>query len=237
MNWSLGILVILAFGLVASLVVTFLPKEASAQYGNPRIKRTFESEIQISNPRPAAYSLNPNPVRFGSGEDYVTVHGNNFVYGAVVRINNSDRTTTFENSKKLSFLLLDSDTKRAGDFTITVYNPGPGGGLSNGVRFTIVSPIAPAGSTSYVPGDSPSQARNANVSTGEVMGENVSGPTTNENWSMLASNALYGSGTAGFKPSGLTQWLIFAILVLLVIIVVRKLYFENKYHSTPLKHA
>ena len=231
--FSLGILGILALGLVASLVVSFLPKEASADY-NPRIKRSLESEIQASNPRPAVYSLNPNPVRYGSGENYIIVHGTNFAYGAVARLNNSDRTTNFKNSTELNFLLLDSDTLRSGDYTVTVYNPGPGGGLSNGVRFTIMSPVAVA-RLDYVPSSATSSVRNANVSTGEVMGESVSGE--NQNFSSLAGNVLYGDGTAGFKPSGLTQWLIFAILVLLVVIVVRKLYFQNKYQSTPLKHA
>ena len=113
---------------------------------------------------------------------------------------------------------------------MTVYNPG--GGLSNGVRFTVTSPAA-AARLDYAPSSATPtyRSQNANVSTGEVMGEQV----TNPYYSPLASNALY--ARPSWMPSGLTQWLIFAIILLLIIIVVRKLYFENKYHSTPLKHA
>lgn len=51
----------------------------------------------------------------------------------------------------------------------------------------------------------------------------------------LAANAIFGSNS--FIPSGLIQWIIFAILVLLATILVRKIYGGNeKYNSTPLKH-
>lgn len=51
----------------------------------------------------------------------------------------------------------------------------------------------------------------------------------------LAANALFGSD--GFLPSGLFQWMLFAILVLLTIIFVRKLYSGDKhYYATPMKH-
>ncbi|OGI68777.1 hypothetical protein A3A05_02005 [Candidatus Nomurabacteria bacterium RIFCSPLOWO2_01_FULL_41_12] len=44
-------------------------------------------------------------------------------------------------------------------------------------------------------------------------------------------------GTNSFMPSSLIQWIFFAILVLIVVILMRKVFgLNNKYYSTPLKH-
>ena len=62
---------------------------------------------------------------------------------------------------------------------------------------------------------------------GEVLGEQAND---------AAANAIF--GTNGFLPSGLIQWIFFAILILLIVILVRKLMgAEDKYHSEPMKHA
>jgi len=44
-------------------------------------------------------------------------------------------------------------------------------------------------------------------------------------------------GENSFLPSGLLQWAIFAILVFIIVILIRKVFgLSNKYFSTPLKH-
>lgn len=59
---------------------------------------------------------------------------------------------------------------------------------------------------------------------------------TNSDASDLAANAIFGSN--GFMPSGLIQWILFAIFILLIVILVRKVTgTENKYHEEPMKHA
>ncbi len=51
----------------------------------------------------------------------------------------------------------------------------------------------------------------------------------------LAANAIFGSNT--FLPSGIIQWILFAILVFLIVILVRKIYGGGeKYHAAPMKH-
>lgn len=51
----------------------------------------------------------------------------------------------------------------------------------------------------------------------------------------LAAAVIFGSNS--FIPSGLVQWILFAILILLATILVRKIYGGNeKYNSFPLKH-
>ena len=62
--------------------------------------------------------------------------------------------------------------------------------------------------------------------------------TANDTNSNLATSAIFGSnGPMSFMPSGLVQWIFFAILVLLAVILVRKIYGgSEKYYATPMKH-
>lgn len=51
----------------------------------------------------------------------------------------------------------------------------------------------------------------------------------------LTANAV--SGANSFLPSGIIQWIFFAILILLIVILTRKIYGGNeKYQATPMKH-
>ncbi len=59
--------------------------------------------------------------------------------------------------------------------------------------------------------------------------------TNSNSGNALAANAVYGSNS--FLPSGLIQWILFGIFILLLIILVRKIFgAEKNYHATPLKH-
>lgn len=58
---------------------------------------------------------------------------------------------------------------------------------------------------------------------------------SDETFSGLAANTLFGEDS--FMPSGLTQWLLFIILILAGIIFVRKTFgVERAYMTSPLKH-
>jgi hypothetical protein len=51
----------------------------------------------------------------------------------------------------------------------------------------------------------------------------------------LAANAVYGSN--GFLPSGIIQWILLLIAILIVTILARTVFgAKDNYHSTPLKH-
>lgn len=57
-----------------------------------------------------------------------------------------------------------------------------------------------------------------------------------EDLSTLPANVIYGSNT--FVPSGLLQWILLAILILIIVILSRKVFNgEKKFHSSPMKHA
>src|SRR5579872_1261694 len=87
------------------------------------------------------------------------VVGTNFVASSVVRWNGSDRPTTSNGSiNGLIAQISASDVASAGTAAVTVFNPGPGGGSSNALTFTInsgaVDPqsiaVDPSGKFAYV---------------------------------------------------------------------------------------
>jgi len=91
--------------------------------------------------------IGPYPTPFG------------FVAGSVVRWNGVDRPTTSNGSVNgLTAQISASDIAAAGTAVVTVFNPGPGGGLSNSLTFTIttgaVDPqsiaVDPTGKFAYV---------------------------------------------------------------------------------------
>ncbi len=55
-------------------------------------------------------------------------------------------------------------------------------------------------------------------------------------YSSLAANAVFGE--VGFLPTGLVQWIMVAILILLIVVLVRKVFGGAKgYYASPLKHS
>ncbi len=91
----------------------------------------------INNPAPAIGSLSPNQATAGGAAFTLTVNGSNFVNGSVVRWNGADRQTTFGGVTQLTAAIPASDIAAAGTANVTVFNPAPGGGLSNALPFTI----------------------------------------------------------------------------------------------------
>lgn len=97
--------------------------------------------LTVSNPGPYIISISPESVIAGGDEFTLTVNGSNFVAGSIARLNGSDRTTTYISNARVDVLVLSSDRANGGIETITVYNPSPGGGSSNGAVFTVNNPV------------------------------------------------------------------------------------------------
>jgi hypothetical protein len=86
----------------------------------------------------------------------------------------------------------------------------------------------------HVYSDSPNQTNTNINSTPTNQPATTVAPATNSN-DDLASNAVFGSNS--FLPSGLIQWIFFAIIILLIVVLARKVFgAKEEYHSTPLKH-
>ena len=99
---------------------------------------------------PTVTGLSPSVATAGGAAFTLTVIGTNFVSGAKIRWNGSDRVTTFMSATQLQANILATDIATAGTIPVTVLNPD--GNLSNMMNFEIWGP-APA-----VTGLSPSYA-------------------------------------------------------------------------------
>ena len=91
----------------------------------------------IANPAPAVSSISPVSAAVGASAVTLTVNGSGFVAGSVVRWNGADRPTTLVSATQLTATIPASDLTAAGTAQVTVFTPGPGGGTSGALSFTI----------------------------------------------------------------------------------------------------
>lgn len=118
--------------------------------GNNGFSNTLPFFVNPSSfPVPTITSLSPNTIKFGGGSDVpMTVTGTNFVQSpgnpvnSVVKWNANNLVTTFVSSTQLNAVVPAALVASVGNATVTVVNPTPGGGTSNGVTFTITSSVA-----------------------------------------------------------------------------------------------
>nr|MBP7694742.1 IPT/TIG domain-containing protein [Anaerolineales bacterium] len=101
--------------------------------------------VSIQNPLPTlnAGGLVPATALAGGQAFTLVVNGANFVAGSVVRWNGADRITAFTNRGQLVAFINAADLAQARTVDVVVFNPGPGGGLSNAQSFVVGNP-APA---------------------------------------------------------------------------------------------
>jgi hypothetical protein len=119
--------------------------------GNNGLSNTLPFFVNPSSfPVPTITALNPNAMKFGGPDFTMTVTGTNFVQSpgnpvnSVVMWNKNNLATTFVSSTQLTATVPAAMVASIGTATVTVVNPSPGGGPSNGVTFTITS-MAPGG--------------------------------------------------------------------------------------------
>src|SRR6266853_1300900 len=154
----------------------------------------------INNPVPAITSISPTCVTAGSGGFTLTVNGTNFVSTSTVKGNATSLATTFGSSTQLTATVPAALVATAGTGSITVVNPGPGGGTSNAQAFTVAAtppvingPLTACGTigvafsytitatnnpTSYNAIGLPA-GLNVNTSTGVISGTPTAAGTTN----------------------------------------------------------
>jgi hypothetical protein len=100
-----------------------------------------------SNPVPVITSLTPNNANQGTNNLVVLINGTNFVTGGTISSFGSGITVngggTFVNSTQLSVNISIAANATLGARNVTYTNPGPGGGLSNAVTFTVNAPNNP----------------------------------------------------------------------------------------------
>ncbi len=105
--------------------------------------RVVVSSPYDNNPSPRPAVLSPNVASPGGSDFQLFVLGRNFITGATVRWNGADRPTILNSGSQLRATITAADIAASGTATVTVFNPGPGGGVSSGLQFNI-SPGNPA---------------------------------------------------------------------------------------------
>lgn len=91
-------------------------------------------------PVPTLTSLMPNSAVAGGEAFTLTVTGAGFASNASVRWNGANRTTTFVSAAQVTAHVPASDLLVSGPVAVTVFNPTPGGGVSNTLSFTVTQP-------------------------------------------------------------------------------------------------
>ena len=216
----------------------------SAQYAvNYPTQTSYPVQGQVSNPLPYINSITPDSVTLQRQIIKVTINGSGFLEGSTALFEGQPRTVTFVNSNRLIVQLNEKDITKTGRYYITVTNDAPGGGFSNPVPFTVNKTPAVTTSTSSTSRTQSNQ--NSAYGASAITGYESSRTNQDiidyemrnvETYGSLTSNAIF--GRSAFFPTGILQWILFIILVLVIVFVWRK-FFGNavKYHSTPLKHA
>jgi FG-GAP-like repeat/Bacterial Ig-like domain (group 3) len=86
--------------------------------------------------------LVPASVPPGGSAFTLSINGAGFVPGSIVRWNGSDLPTTFLSALKLSATVPAKDIVTFTTANVTVFNPAPGGGISNVIAFTVTLPTS-----------------------------------------------------------------------------------------------
>lgn len=99
------------------------------------------SYFTVDNPVPSISGLSPDHKAAGNARFTLTVSGSGFATGAVVKWDGLSRTTHYVSASQLTAAVSASDIRNAGSPSVTVFNPGPGGGTSNSRTFAVTTPV------------------------------------------------------------------------------------------------
>jgi hypothetical protein len=100
---------------------------------------------------PTLTAISPTSATAGSGPVTVTATGANFVSTSVVQVNGANRSTTVVSGTQLTAVIPASDLAVGALLSITVFTPGPSGGTSSAVTFTVNNPVPSISSVSPNP--------------------------------------------------------------------------------------
>jgi len=93
------------------------------------------------NPLPSIAALSPASYPAGSSSLTLTINGSGFISSSSVLFNGVPHASSFYNSGMLSISLGVSDLALAGNYSVSVTNPPPGGGTSNAVSFSVTPSV------------------------------------------------------------------------------------------------
>ncbi len=98
---------------------------------------SFSAIGAARNPEPTLLSMSPASATAPGLGSLVVLSGRNFSSTSVGRWDGSSRPTIFLNGSRLMMTVFPTDQFFAGSFPVTVFSPGPGGGTSQALNFTM----------------------------------------------------------------------------------------------------
>jgi hypothetical protein len=106
--------------------------------------------MAVNNPAPSLTSLSPASAVVGAAPQTLTITGTSFLASSTVTYNGVGHAATFVSSTQLTIGLSATDQAEAGSYAVVVTNPGPGGGASSPLNFTVTGqgPVVGFSSTS-----------------------------------------------------------------------------------------
>jgi hypothetical protein len=96
----------------------------------------------VSNPAPSISALSPNTVSVGVAAFTLTVMGSNFVSLSTIEWGGTPVSTELVSQSELQAQISAAQAGTAGSIVVNVVTPTPGGGTSNNLSFTVVSPTS-----------------------------------------------------------------------------------------------
>ena len=97
--------------------------------------------LEVRAPVPVVTGLLDASTVAGTQGMTIYVNGTGFDGNAQVRFDGSPRSTQTRTSTQVEATLSAADLATAGTHQVTVFNPAPGGGLSNATTFTVANPV------------------------------------------------------------------------------------------------
>ena len=110
---------------------------ATNRYGTGKATLT----LTIAVAAPSLTSLLPASAVARARAQTMTLNGTNFLSTSTVTYNRVGHAATFLNSTQLTISLSAADQAVVGAYPVVVTNPGPGGGVSNSVNFTVTGTV------------------------------------------------------------------------------------------------
>jgi len=104
---------------------------------NPGSLLSNSVQFPINNPSPALTSMSPTEANAGGSGVTLTCHGTNFVSNTIVRWNGIDLPTTYVSPAEVRGTVTAQNLSTAGSFEAVIFNPAPGGGLSQVIAFPV----------------------------------------------------------------------------------------------------
>ncbi len=141
--------------------------------------------FSINNPTPVLASIEPSSTFAGAGALTLTVTGSGFVSATLVNWNGAPRKTIYGSATQLTASIPATDLASSSIANITATSPTPGGGSSEGQRFTVGNPVPAI--TALLPSSAIAGAEDVTLTvsgTGFV-------PTSVINWNTTALSTTY----------------------------------------------